>query len=69
MKTQPNEPIHPIVIHGGVHSRGMTKREEFAAMAMQGIISRTSISTKATAKSAVSYANALIEELNRDGET
>lgn len=67
MKTQPNAPVYPT--YSRSISLGMTKREEFAAMAMQGIISRTSISSKATAKSAVVYADALIKELNENGKT
>ncbi len=66
MKTQSNDLVYPLVIHGGIHSRGLTKREYFAALAMQGMVSRTSVSYKETAGRAVSYADALIKELNNE---
>ena len=43
---------------------GLTKREYFAAMAMQGILARGSFSRGFVAKHAVDYADALIDALN-----
>lgn len=47
---------------------GLTKREYFAALAMQGAIASNykQQTTKEIAKRAVELANALIEELNRE---
>lgn len=43
---------------------GLKKRELYAAMAMQSLIqSKTNVSKKYICKSAVEYANSLIEEL------
>lgn len=58
---------------------GLTKREYFAAMAMQGMIAGTSSSVEVMralgsqdeliiCKSATEYADALIEALNKDGK-
>lgn len=58
-----------------VHKEGLTKREYFAAIAIQGILSfggtETNQNPKDTtpqyiAEAAVIYANALIEELNKN---
>jgi len=56
---------HP---HGNVTCKGLTKREYFAAMAMQGYIScgkANVISCKSLAIYSVQAADALIEELNK----
>lgn len=49
---------------------GLTKREMFAAMAMQGLVSNcyygTGISIDLHAQEAVNLADALIEELNKE---
>lgn len=46
---------------------GLTKREYFAAMAMQGLIMRDAvISDKSAATKAVSFADAMIKELNKE---
>lgn len=76
VKTNPNEPIR---VNGGAWSderghttggRGLTKREYFAAMAMQGLVSKDSGDTygyeHAYTELAVGYADALIEELNKE---
>lgn len=48
------------------YSPGLTKRELFAAMAMQGILSNSNISIeKETPKLAVLLSDKLIEELNK----
>lgn len=43
----------------------LTKREYFAAMALQGLASRDWSRSGEAAESAVMYANALIKELNK----
>ena len=45
--------------------RGLTKREYFAAMAMQGLLSNSAIGTDpiGTARTAATYADALLKEL------
>lgn len=76
MSTKPNEAIHPSIERVGGWAvsgckDGLTKRELFAAMAMQGLISNeaynelsedqyTEVSGRAT-----THADALIEELNK----
>ncbi len=57
-----------------VNGGGLTKRELFAAMAMQGWMSAAAtakdpatLMPSVTAKMAVNYADALIEELNSKG--
>lgn len=77
MKTNGEEPINPtaywserISEKGGlVQGEGLTKREYFAAMAMQGALSSITggdwASAINVAKRSVEYADALIEELNK----
>jgi hypothetical protein len=73
-ETNPNEPAFskPAFYHpdGGLDSpnTGLTKREYFAAMAMQGIIANKDgldIKIERIVESAVDTADALIEELNK----
>jgi hypothetical protein len=45
----------------------MVDREQFAAMAMQALITREQWSVAKTARQAVGYANALIEALDTTG--
>lgn len=49
------------------HHRGLTKREHFASMVLVGLLSDTARtgSFEDYAKDAVKFANALIEELNK----
>jgi len=49
-------------------SDGLTKREYFAAMAMQGLLAGDSYSTLDIAKLAVDQADRLINELNRSAK-
>jgi hypothetical protein len=73
MKTEPNEPIR---VNGGAWNdesqhthagRGLTKREYFAAMAMQGILACSEGGTFESVKEfAVKHADALIAELNKE---
>ena len=69
-----NETAYPVVeIEEGVgvaasDERGLTIRQHFAAMAMQAIISKHGIianNQRTVAISAVVYADALINELNK----
>ena len=88
MKTQPNDPINPTPIAGGDNGivsaeiisttfPGLTKREYFAAMAMQGLLSFPRDPSNVDknnvggvfAKSAVKFADALIKELNNELNT
>jgi hypothetical protein len=73
-ETNPNEPAFskPAFYHpdGGLDSpnTGLTKREYFAAKAMQGIIANKDgldIKIERIVESAVDIADALIEELNK----
>lgn len=68
METNPNEPTFPIISGNHVIGVGLTKREYFAAMAMQGIITNKDgldIKIERIAESAVDMADTLIEELNK----
>jgi hypothetical protein len=66
METKANEPAYP---NKQVSSwEGLTKREYFAAMALQGIIANKDgldIKIERIVESAVDTADALIEELNK----
>jgi hypothetical protein len=48
---------------------GLTKREYFAAMAMQGIATDASVQFEMAAKIAVEYADALIAALNKEPQS
>lgn len=53
-------------------SCGLTKREYFAAMALQGILSNaatTNVETSYIVQDARLFADELIKELNKDNET
>lgn len=70
MKTHENEPIHPMTKqeHDNIFFWGLTKREYFAAMALQGIIASCPESypdREPTAIRALEYADALIKQLNK----
>lgn len=70
-----NEPMHPVVIPGFVEPSvkgGLTIRQHFAAMAMQGLLAndwsdyrRNDEDCVNLSKAAVNYADALISELNK----
>jgi len=78
MKTNGNDPANPTIgweltVHGDpvviTDQYGLTKREYFAAMAMQGLLTSTKYilyPITQVAKDAVNYADALIKELNKD---
>lgn len=67
-----NEPAHPVQTGFGVVSKGMTKRELIAAMAMQGLLSNNCEEPNITGQDSickhyadisVMYADALLEAL------
>ena len=62
MTTKPDDPITPQDPHKDI--KGLTKRELFAAMALQGLIAGGNTSEKGTAEMAVFFADALIRKLN-----
>ena len=65
--TNAESPAYPIS-HNGMVWDGLTKREYFAAMAMQGILAsnRTQKTETSLSKLAVYYADALIKALNEN---
>jgi len=65
IKTNPDEPIQTIE-YSDNYSNGLTKREYFAAMALQGLLATNSTTTiEYYAIDAVRIADALIDELNK----
>ena len=65
-KTHGDSPINTIEYNNNYISTGLTKREYFAAMAMQGFLScNTHDSIEDDVKYAVKSADALIDELNK----
>jgi nitrogenase subunit NifH len=67
-ETNPNEPINMVEYNNNYISTGLTKREYFAAKAIQGIIANKDgldIKIERIVESAVDIADALIEELNK----
>jgi hypothetical protein len=72
MKTKKNESAFPIIAEDYIIDGGLTKREYFAAMALQGIIANKDgldIKIERIVESAVDTADALIEELNKTKTT
>jgi hypothetical protein len=71
METKTNEPAYHEPAYPNIQVpslKGLTKREYFAAMALQGIISNKDgldIKIERIVESAVDTADALIEELNK----
>jgi hypothetical protein len=75
LETKANDPIHNVINSKKDYSddniyksNGLTKREYFASMAMQGIISNKDgldIKIERIVESAVDTADDLIEELNK----
>lgn len=67
--TNGNEPINPLKDSAVFDHNGLTKREYFAAMALQGLLSNPSqinyMSFEIVVSRAVNSADALIEELNK----
>lgn len=75
MKTKANDLIYPLEENNpeSVVSRGLTKREYFAAMAMQGLCANghswEEDCSNSRASRAVTQADALITELNKPQQT
>ena len=64
-KTHGDSPINTIEYNNNYISTGLTKREYFAAMAMQGLLANDSGLITSKARDAVQAAEALIEILNK----
>jgi len=64
---QPINPLPSDVDSSKVECIGLTKREYFAAMAMQGMLANSSYtdSIEGIAKAAVAYSDALLAELDK----
>ncbi len=60
--TEPNDPAFPT---NPDFTNGLTKREYFAAMALQGLLTRTEYNPGGTLIDAVILADKLIEQLNK----
>jgi hypothetical protein len=72
METKKNESAFPIIAEDYIIDGGLSKREYFAAMALQGIIANKDgldIKIERIVESAVHTADALIEELNKTKTT
>lgn len=69
MKTNPNDAVGVVVEAGRLMESGLTKREYFAAMAMQGLLafgnSESYVREETLPSAAVKFADALIKELNK----
>ncbi|MGI0488042.1 hypothetical protein ACN4EK_21595 [Pantanalinema rosaneae CENA516] len=75
MPSQPHNPIYPLnnqeVPAAGLESQGITKREHFAALAMQGLIAHygygeaPAADVQEIAAWSVQLADALIEQLHQ----
>lgn len=64
-----DRPAFPVVEPGGVYAIGLTKRELFAAMAMQGLLAcRDELNSDSFkfARAAIRYADALLAELAKE---
>jgi cyanate lyase len=64
VKTNPDEPIKTIEYNNNYISNGLTKREYFAAMALQGLLANNNNYVYSVI-SAVEFADDLIKELNK----
>ena len=66
METKKNESAFPIIAEDYIIDGGLTKREYFAAMALQGLLADyESESIEDYSKYAVKLADSLIEELSK----
>ena len=65
-KTHGDSPINTIEYNNNYISTGLTKREYFAAMALQGLLANDSGLITSKARDAVQAADLLIEELNKN---
>ncbi len=64
-KTSANDSSFPVIAENYIIDGGLTKREYFAAMAMQGLLANDSALITNKARDAVQAADALIEILNK----
>ena len=64
-ETKANESINRILYMDNYTSEGLTKREYFAAMALQGLLANDSALIISKVIDTVKAAGALIEELNK----
>lgn len=64
-ETKGDSPINTIEYNNNYISTGLTKREYFAAMALQGLLANDSGLITSKARDAVQAAEALIEILNK----
>jgi hypothetical protein len=65
MRTKAKGPAFPLISDDGyIINAGLTKREYFAAMALQGLLSNNN-NYMYSVKSAVEFADDLIEELSK----
>jgi hypothetical protein len=67
MRTKAKGPAFPLISNDGyIINAGLTKREYFAAMALQGLLANSNIQLDgASANTAILFADALIEELSK----
>lgn len=67
MSTEKNQTVHPVTESVLIGHEGLTKREYFAAMAMQGILADPDNQgyAEGIAKDAVKMADELITQLNQ----
>ena len=63
--TRANDLVYPVRKMDTINFTSLTKREYFAAMAMQGLLANDSCLITSKARDAVKAADALIEELNK----
>lgn len=63
-ETYPAHPAFPVYCDSGDDYRGLSKREYFAALAMQGLISRGVNSPEVLVDAAVQIADALLSSLS-----
>jgi hypothetical protein len=65
-ETKPNNSAFPIIAEDYIIDGGLTKREYFASMALQGLLSMYGSDYQVQiAKDAIYWADSLIEELNK----
>ena len=64
-ETKTNNSAFPIIAEDYIIDGGLTKREYFAAMALQGLLANDSALITSKVIDAVKAADALIEELNK----
>lgn len=67
MNTNSENTVYPIIVKDFIHENGLTKLEYFAAIAMQGILSKPGIydTFDVIAECSVICAEKLIKELNK----